>query len=330
MKKRILSMVMAAAISAGALSASLTASAEELLLTDTGGTASAQETISDIETPSETPAETPSDTDTDTATEADTDFPADTDTKREQGDISGDGKLDISDLVFLRAGILGNRELSAAEAKAADINADGEVDVMDVVLMRSLIVNGDTIPPEKPITTDTETETDTEESPWGDRVPSDYEFLEVDEARIEKAYRAVIEYSITGVHPTAEDLRIVQEDCVKYVLASEDEIVKTFVFDDTMNCDNSAYYTGAVASNSALYGYSVSHGWHWEYETNPVTYASAYSHFRKECSEKNVYGFIECARIDGWTDEELKSGVRFNYSYYCSDPYTYVINFVYG
>lgn len=326
MKKRILSMVMAVAISAGALSVSLTASADELLLNDTGG-ALLQETISDIETPAETPADTDTETDTDTATETDTDFPTDTDTEREQGDISGDGKLDISDLVFLRAGILGNRELSAAEAKAADINGDGEIDVMDVVLMRSLIVNGDTIPPEKPITTDTETDTDTEVSPWGDRVPSDYEFLEVDEARIEKAYRAVIEYSITGVHPTAEDLRIVQEDCVKYVLSLNDPIVSTFSFDPTKTCGNSAYYTGVVAGNYGLQGYSVSHGWHWEYETNPEIYASAYPKFRDECRNYVTKGFIICAKSYGWTDEELK-GTKFNFGFDIGKA-TYVVNFLY-
>lgn len=325
MTKKLLSMTMAVLISLGSMLAGLTASA------DGGGSAAlVQETPSDIETP----AETPSDTDTATDTETDTDFPAGT--EKVQGDITSDGKLDISDLVLLRAAIIGNKELEADEAKAADVNGDGELSIMDVVLMRSLIVNGDNTIPDTgtDIDTDPQTDTDTDTSTDTEkydksRVPEGYTFLDVDEARIEKAYRAVIEYSITGIHPTAEYLRIVQEDCVKYVLASEDEIVKTFIFDPTLNCDNAAYYTGVVASNFATYGYSVSNGWHWEYETNPKVYASAYPDFRRTC-RNYVNEFIPCVRVDGWTDEELKSGVRFNYSYYCSDPHTYVINFVYG
>ncbi len=55
------------------------------------------------------------------------------------GDISGDGKLDILDLIMLKQYFLGNRMLSEDEKKAADINNDGKINVLDFIKVIEMI-----------------------------------------------------------------------------------------------------------------------------------------------------------------------------------------------
>ena len=49
------------------------------------------------------------------------------------GDVSGDGKITITDVVKLQKSVVGSGSLSGAYAKAADINGDGKVTITDVV-----------------------------------------------------------------------------------------------------------------------------------------------------------------------------------------------------
>lgn len=58
------------------------------------------------------------------------------------GDVSGDGVLDIVDVVFTRAYIIGTAQFTTEQFAIADMNGDKNVDVIDVVMMRKIIVDG--------------------------------------------------------------------------------------------------------------------------------------------------------------------------------------------
>lgn len=58
------------------------------------------------------------------------------------GDVNGDGVLDIIDVVMTRSHIVGNKLLNDEQQKSADINGDKSVDIVDVALMRRTISNG--------------------------------------------------------------------------------------------------------------------------------------------------------------------------------------------
>lgn len=57
------------------------------------------------------------------------------------GDANVDEVVDISDIVFMRAHIVGNVELTNEQFWYADVNADEVVNISDVVIVRSAIVN---------------------------------------------------------------------------------------------------------------------------------------------------------------------------------------------
>ena len=57
------------------------------------------------------------------------------------GDINGDGNVDILDVALLRAHIVGNKTLTDDEVKIADVNGDNNADIIDVALIRNYIVN---------------------------------------------------------------------------------------------------------------------------------------------------------------------------------------------
>jgi len=55
-------------------------------------------------------------------------------------DVSGDGSIDINDILYIRADILNNYSLNAYEQSAADVNLDGEVDITDILYIRAHIL----------------------------------------------------------------------------------------------------------------------------------------------------------------------------------------------
>ena len=61
------------------------------------------------------------------------------------GDVSGDGKITITDVVKLQKYVVGSDSLSGAYAKAADINGDGKVTITDVVQAAQVTVGQRTI-----------------------------------------------------------------------------------------------------------------------------------------------------------------------------------------
>ena len=61
------------------------------------------------------------------------------------GDVSGDGKITITDVVKLQSSVTGANRLSGAYAAAADINGDGKVTITDVVQAAQITVGQRTI-----------------------------------------------------------------------------------------------------------------------------------------------------------------------------------------
>ena len=57
------------------------------------------------------------------------------------GDVNGDKKIDISDVVAMVNHILGNTPSTSFKPQAADINKDGNIDISDVVALVNMILN---------------------------------------------------------------------------------------------------------------------------------------------------------------------------------------------
>ena len=63
------------------------------------------------------------------------------------GDLNGDGRLDISDVVQLQGSLLGRVTLSDAAAQAADVNGDGRIDISDMVQMTAALLGRSSVKP---------------------------------------------------------------------------------------------------------------------------------------------------------------------------------------
>lgn len=56
------------------------------------------------------------------------------------GDVNGDGKVTVMDLLKVRKAILGMTQLTEAEKEAADINENGKIDVIDLLRIQKIIL----------------------------------------------------------------------------------------------------------------------------------------------------------------------------------------------
>lgn len=56
------------------------------------------------------------------------------------GDLSGDGKINVLDLLKVQRNILGAVNLNESEKKAADVNKDGKINVLDLLLIQKNIL----------------------------------------------------------------------------------------------------------------------------------------------------------------------------------------------
>ena len=58
-----------------------------------------------------------------------------------EGDVNGDGSVDILDIVKIKNDMLGKGELSGAYKRAADIDNNGTLDIIDIVKTKNMILN---------------------------------------------------------------------------------------------------------------------------------------------------------------------------------------------
>ena len=63
------------------------------------------------------------------------------------GDLNGDGRLDISDVVQLQGSLLNRVTLTDAAAQAADVNGDGRIDISDMVQMTAALLGRSSVKP---------------------------------------------------------------------------------------------------------------------------------------------------------------------------------------
>lgn len=61
------------------------------------------------------------------------------------GDIDGDAKISVVDLLYLKKYILGEMSLNQANKQAADISKDGKADVVDLLLLKKQLLNEYTV-----------------------------------------------------------------------------------------------------------------------------------------------------------------------------------------
>ncbi len=61
------------------------------------------------------------------------------------GDIDGDSKISVVDLLYIKKYILGDMSLNPVNKEAADISKDGKVDVVDLLLLKKQLLNEYTI-----------------------------------------------------------------------------------------------------------------------------------------------------------------------------------------
>ena len=61
------------------------------------------------------------------------------------GDVNGDGKITLTDVVALQSHVLDKKTLEGAYREAADLNSDGYVTLTDVVKAARVIIGKDTI-----------------------------------------------------------------------------------------------------------------------------------------------------------------------------------------
>ncbi len=68
-----------------------------------------------------------------------TDAPETDSTKITKGDITADGIVDVTDLTELSLALIGDRELSDEQMKAADVDDTGEVNLADLAKIRQFL-----------------------------------------------------------------------------------------------------------------------------------------------------------------------------------------------
>lgn len=61
------------------------------------------------------------------------------------GDTNGDGKINITDMIAVKANILKKSTLSGLYAKAADVNGDGKINITDFIKIKATLLKKDSI-----------------------------------------------------------------------------------------------------------------------------------------------------------------------------------------
>lgn len=61
------------------------------------------------------------------------------------GDTNGDGKINITDMIAVKAGVLKKSNLTGVYAKASDVNGDGKINITDFIKIKAVTIKKDTI-----------------------------------------------------------------------------------------------------------------------------------------------------------------------------------------
>ena len=61
------------------------------------------------------------------------------------GDVNGDGKINITDMIAVKQDILGKSKLSALRKSAGDVNGDGKINITDFIKIKAAILGKDKI-----------------------------------------------------------------------------------------------------------------------------------------------------------------------------------------
>ncbi len=115
------------------------------LVVETGEFVRLDEEFNGSEAPGTTAPETPEKTEPEEGENKDTEpketSPSENDKKEpvNTGDISGDGKVDVTDLTMISLGLLGDLTLNETESQFADVNHDGKVDLADLATLRQFL-----------------------------------------------------------------------------------------------------------------------------------------------------------------------------------------------
>ena len=66
------------------------------------------------------------------------------------GDINGDGKISITDMLALKSHLLNKEQLTGCYADAANINGDSGISITDFIKIKSHLLNKELIAPAAP------------------------------------------------------------------------------------------------------------------------------------------------------------------------------------
>lgn len=57
------------------------------------------------------------------------------------GDINGDGKISVIDVLYLLKNIVGSKELDATQIARADVSGDSKLTVIDVLMLQKIVIS---------------------------------------------------------------------------------------------------------------------------------------------------------------------------------------------
>lgn len=123
------------------------------------------------------------------------------------GDVNGDGILDIIDVVMTRSHIVGSITLTDSQKRSADLNGDKAVDIVDVALMRRTIINSE-----------------------------DQQSL-----MAVNAFGKAIKASILGSEISDDDATVINS--AMYDFVNENETISKWTLDTSLTVENSDYYS---------------------------------------------------------------------------------------
>jgi endo-1,4-beta-xylanase len=63
------------------------------------------------------------------------------------GDVNGDGKITVTDMIATKSHLLGKSKFTGAAEKAADTNGDGKISITDFIQLKAHILGKSAVAP---------------------------------------------------------------------------------------------------------------------------------------------------------------------------------------